>query len=91
MFTVNLAPSEAHHFSASLMAGQSDEVASMGFLSVVAFAVTIMLASFALEFVLGLLSSALRLVRKAHSALAVTVVLGAMIAVGVAVVSATAT
>jgi len=55
----------------------------------VAFAVTIMLASFAIEAVLGLVKSAFRLARRALLALTVVVLVGAAaVGAGAVIVSA---
>jgi hypothetical protein len=89
MYTLDPSTSDVHHLAASGTAGPSAEIASAGFLGILAFAVTIMLASFALELLLGLAASAFRLIREVLSALTVAVLACAVLAVvaGVAIVS----
>lgn len=48
-----------------LLSGPPGDLAATGFLGATAFAVTIMLAAFAVEFVAGVVTSTLRLFRKA--------------------------
>ena len=83
MSTVNLSPLPVPQDPVSVAAGPSAELASTGFLGVLAFAVTIMLAGFAIEFVFGLLVWTFRVARRAAVAVTVTVLTLAIVAVAV--------
>jgi hypothetical protein len=85
MYTLDPSTSYVHHLAASITAGPTGEIASADFLGVLAFAVTIMLASFAVELLLGLAASAFRFVRTLLSVLAVAVLVCVVLA-GVAII-----